>query len=469
MAPPLVDTPLGTLISTNPAAPGQTVATVRLATPEDLASAVERASAAQAGWGRSGSARSAALTAFADALAARTEELVELIVAEVGKPVAEARGEVARALAIIRYYAQQALAPEGLVFPSPDGVSALSARREPLGTVLVVAPWNFPLAIPIWKAAPALAYGNVVLLKPAAAAVGVAAAIADCAAAALPDDVLAVTLVRGADLGDLLDDPQIAAVTFTGSTQVGSALIERLARRGAPIQAEMGGQNPAIVLSDADLDRAAEAIVSGAAAFAGQKCTATRRVIAVADIRDALVERLRERWSALRVGDPRDPEVTVGPVIDAAARDEVRQASTAALAEGGELLATAPVPESDGHYVAPALVALDDPRAPANQEETFGPLLTVLRARDTERALELANATPFGLVGAVHGRDLGRATAVATNLRCGMQRVNAPTSGVDFYAPFGGTGASSYGPREQGEAAREFFTSWRTLTVTPVP
>jgi acyl-CoA reductase-like NAD-dependent aldehyde dehydrogenase len=457
------------LVSVEPAHPDRVVAAVAPTSPGELESALEEARAARAAWAASGPARSAALSALADELGARAPGLADLIAREVGKPIGEARGEVARAQGILRYYAQQALDADGLVFPSPDGVSTLSARRAPLGTVLLVCPWNFPLAIPIWKAAPALAYGNTVLLKPAGPAIGVAAELADCARAALPEGVLEVLFLRGRDLGAALDDPRVSGVSFTGSTSVGLGLVERLARRGAPVQAEMGGHNAAIVLEDADLAHAADLIVAGAATFAGQKCTATRRVVAVAAVRDRLVEQLRRRWSALAIGDPLDEGVAVGPVIDGAAVAEVDAAVAGAVAAGGEVLARGEVGEHGGWFAAPALIALDDPAAEANQVETFGPVLTVLGVAGAEEAVEVANATPYGLVGAVHGSDLGRAAAVAERLHCGMRRVNLATTGVDFYAPFGGAGASSYGPREQGQAAREFFTEWHTLTVAPVP
>jgi aldehyde dehydrogenase (NAD+) len=242
-----------------------------------------------------------------------------------------------------------------------------------------------------------------------------------------------------------------------------------MARRGAPAQAEMGGHNPAIVLDDADPGAAAAAIVSGAMGYAGQKCTATRRAIALPGVYDALADALAERLEALRVGEPLEEETEVGPLIDQRAADDFAAALRGALDAGGRELGRAPDPPAEGHFVRPAIVALDDPTARANQEETFGPLLTLLRARDEEHALELANGTRYGLVGAVHSRDAGRGAALARRLRCGMQRVNAPTPGVDYYAPFGGTGDSSFGPREQGRAAREFFTSYRTLTVSPPP
>ncbi len=252
-----------------------------------------------------------------------------------------------------------------------------------------------------------------------------------------------------------------------------------MARRAAPAQAEMGGQNPAVVLADANLDAAAAAIVGGAMGYAGQKCTATRRVVAVAEIADQLEQRLAELVAGLEVGDPRQPGVTVGPLISGQAAREFEDAIADALASGALETARARLdgggghngthggPSPAGHFVSPALLRQDDPAATVNQEETFGPLLTFLRVEDEEAAVAAANATRFGLVGAVHGRDLGRAQAVASQLDCGLRRINAPTPGVDFYAPFGGEGQSSFGPREQGRAAREFFTSSKTTTVVP--
>jgi acyl-CoA reductase-like NAD-dependent aldehyde dehydrogenase len=456
-----------TIRSFDPAHPDREVASVRVPTGAELESMLELAVAAQAEWARSGPARCARMEAFADALAARGDECVDLMVREVGKPVLEARAELARALSIVRFYAQAALDPMGEEFPSPDGATRLVARRLPLGVVLAICPWNFPLAIPLWKAAPAIAFGNAVLLKPARAAVGVAELIGAAASEALPPGVLTVLPVPAGTAETLLDDERVAGVTFTGSTEVGLQVVSRMAARGAAAQAEMGGHNPAIVLEDADFDRAAGLVLAGAMGYAGQKCTATRRVIAVGPAREAIAGALAGGMSSLAVGDPADEATVVGPLIDAGAVSEYGQAVAEARDAGAEELAVAPEPPESGHFVRPALVALDDPRASINQEETFGPLLTVLGAADEEEALRIANGTRYGLSGAVHSRDLDRATDLAARLRCGMQRVNAPTTGVDYYAPFGGEAFSGFGPREQGRAVREHFTSIRTLTVSP--
>jgi alpha-ketoglutaric semialdehyde dehydrogenase len=478
---------VATLQSHNPAAPEELVFAVQESSEAEVSAQLDAAIAAWAGWRADSPWRAASLEAFADALAARAERFAALMVREVGKPLAEARGEVARAEAILRYHAQAALGPSGETFPGSTPGAEVLVSREPLGAVLAICPWNFPLAIPLWKAAPALAYGNVVLMKPATPGLAVAELIAEAAAEALPENVLSLVHLSGARSAELLDDERVAAVTFTGSTAVGLSVAARMAARAAPAQCEMGGQNPAIVLSDADPEAAAAAIVAGAMGYAGQKCTATRRAIAVGAVAAPLQAALVEQVRALAVGRPELDGVVVGPLIDASAVDEFEQRVSAALAAGASELARAEVPAElgtgdastearavdapggSGYFVSPALLAEDDPQAEVNQLETFGPLLTLLRVDDEEEALAVANSTRFGLVGAVHGRDLGRARAVAARLQCGMRRVNAPTPGVDYYAPFGGDGLSGFGPREQGRAAREFFTAARTTTVLPPP
>ncbi len=467
--------------STNPFDPADVVADVAVASPAEVSAAVDVASEAQVGWAADAMFRSRSLSALGEAVAARKAEFTELMIREVGKPVAEAEGEVERALAILRFYAQVALDPDGEILPGSTPGAQVVVRREPLGVILAICPWNFPLAIPLWKSAPAMAYGNTVLIKPAGPAIATAALLQQCAEETLPPGVLAQAVMPGSQAAELLDDERIAAVTFTGSTGVGLSVAERMARRAAPAQAEMGGQNPAIVLDDANLDAAAAAIVSGAMGYTGQKCTATRRVIALARVADELEHKVADLVAGLEVGDPRQAGVTVGPLISSIALDEFEQAVASALAAGATETARASAtsgaaangshggPSSTGHFVSPALLREDDPQATVNQEETFGPLLTFIRAEDEAAAIAAANATRFGLVGAVHGRDLGRAVEVASKLDCGLRRVNAPTPGVDYYAPFGGEGQSSFGPREQGRGAREFFTSSSTMTILPAP
>ena len=454
-----------TLRSYDPSDPGTVVAEVEELSEDELEAALAAAVGAQHEWAADAPGRSAALGAFADAIAAREELLTEQMVREVGKPVTEARAEVGRAVAILRFYAQVALDPEGELFPGSAPRTSVIVRRRPLGVVLAINPWNFPLAIPIWKAAPALAYGNSVIAKPAGPAIGMGELIAAAAAESLPPGVLTIGFLSGSRAGALLDDRRIAGATFTGSTEVGLGVAARLAARGAPAQAEMGGQNPAIVLADADPADAATKIVAGAMSYSGQKCSATRRAIAVGAVADELAAELATRVEALAVGDPAQESTVVGPLIEAAAVKAFEARVEGALARGGRVLGTGAAPDGPGHFVSPTVLALDDPDDEVNQEETFGPLLTLIRVGDDEAALAVANSTRFGLVGAVHGRDVDRAAELAARLDCGLQRVNAPTPGVDYYVPFGGEGLSGVGPREQGRAAREFFTSSRTLTV----
>ena len=458
-----------TIRSTNPFDPSEVVAELPRTSADEADAALDAAVAAQPAWAADALGRSAALTRMAESVASRRDQFVDLMVREVGKPVPEAAGEVDRAVAILRYYSQVALDADGQTFPGSSPGAQVVVRRDPLGAILAICPWNFPLAIPLWKSAPALAYGNTVLIKPAGPAIAVADLLIACAEEALPPATLAQARISVSQAGGLLDDPRVAAVTFTGSTGVGLSVAERMARRGAPAQAEMGGQNAAVVLADADLDAAADAIVSGAMGYAGQKCTATRRVVALAPIAEELEEKLIARVEALTVGDPAAEGVTVGPLIDRASAEGFDRAVDEALAAGGAELARAGNAAGEGHLVRPALIRQDDPAATVNQEETFGPLLTVLRAGSENEAIAAANATRFGLTGAVHGRDLGRAVALAARLECGLKRVNAPTPGVDYYAPFGGEGQSSFGPREQGRAAAEFFTRTSTMTVVPAP
>ena len=454
--------------SVNPAAPSEVLLETEAATPGDVEAALSAGTAAQFAWAADPMGRSKGLNALGDALEARREDFIDIMVREVGKPVLEAAGELDRAVAILRFYSQIPLDPIGEVMPGSTPGAQVLVERHPLGLVLAICPWNFPLAIPLWKSAPALAYGNTVLFKPASPAIATANLLAESVADVLPAGVLSVLPVSGSDTGKLLDDDRIAAVTFTGSTEVGVQVAERMARRAAPAQAEMGGQNAAIVLEDADLDKAADAIVSGAMGFSGQKCTATRRVVAVASVREELESKLAERVSVVAVGDPSSDGVTAGPLISEKAVKEFETARTAALEAGATEVASAGAPDTEGFYVSPALLRQDDPQAQVNQEETFGPLLTLIEVADEEAAIAAANATRFGLVGAVHGRDLGRAASVAGRMTSGLRRVNAPTPGVDYYAPFGGEGMSSFGPREQGRAAREFFTSTTTTTIIPL-
>jgi alpha-ketoglutaric semialdehyde dehydrogenase len=409
------------LESRSPQRPDDLVVEVEPAGTEAVAGAVERA-------------RAAALVAAADALAGAAEEVTGLVVREVGKPVTEAGAEVGRGVGILRYYAQQALDPDGETYPGPSPAGLLLARRRPRGVVGLITPWNFPVAIPLWKAAPALAFGNAVVLKPSPESTAVALRLAELLAPALPDGLLQV-VPGGAETGTALVD-RVDCVSFTGSVAVGRRVAVAATERGIPSQAEMGGLNASIVLPDADPQRAAGVVAGAAMGYAGQKCTATSRAIVV--------------------GDPaRFTEALVAAVGDLAA------------AAGGRLLTGGTAGDGAGWFVTPTLVDRLAPDARLAQEEVFGPIAVVLAVADEDEAVRVANGVRYGLVGSVFTGDLDRALHLAARLDTGMIRVNAPTSGVEYLAPFGGEKDSSFGPREQGKAARDFYTSTRTITVLP--
>jgi acyl-CoA reductase-like NAD-dependent aldehyde dehydrogenase len=454
-----------TIESRSPQAPSDVVVRVPDTPPAQVAAAAGVARDAAAGWARGPAhARAAALHACAEAVAAATGELTDLVVREVGKPRGEAGAEIGRGVAILRYFAQLALLPEGEVFPPADGVSLLHTRRRPHGVVGLITPWNFPVAIPLWKAAPALAFGNAVLLKPAPQSSAVALRLAELFAGALPDGVLTVLTGLGGTGEALVDTAD--AVSFTGSVAAGQAVARRAVARGIPVQCEMGGQNAAIVLPDADQDAAATAIAAAAMGYAGQKCTATSRVIVVGDAAP-FAERLAAAVEALPVGDPADPATVVGPVIESRPRETIRSAVMRAAAGGARVLTGEQQPDGDGWFQAPTLLTDVPPGDDLLTEEHFGPVCVVLPAESADAAVRIADEVRHGLVAGVYTRDLGAALTMANRLDVGMVKVNAPTTGVDFHAPFGGEKESSYGPREQGTAARDFYTRTVTVTLTP--
>ncbi|HET6748395.1 MAG TPA: aldehyde dehydrogenase family protein [Actinomycetes bacterium] len=453
------------LQSRSPQRPDELLLEVEPTGAEGVAAAVGRARAAGRDWAAAPALeRSAALVAAAEALAGAAAEVTGLMVREVGKPVSEAAAEAARGVGILRYYAQQALDPDGETYPGPSPAALLLSRRRPRGVAGLITPWNFPVAIPLWKAAPALAYGNGVVLKAASEATALALRLAELLAAALPDGLFQV-VPGGAATGTALIE-RADCVSFTGSVEVGRQVAIAATTRGIPSQVEMGGLNASIVLPDADPQRAAATVAGAAMGYAGQKCTATSRAIVVGDpapFTDALVAAVE----GLAVGDPAEQRTVVGPVINEPARRAVLEAAEQAAAAGGRMLTGGRAGDGAGWFVEPTLVDRLPPDARLAQEEVFGPIAVVLPAADEDEAVAIANGVRYGLVGAVFTRDLDRALTVAARLDTGLIRVNAPTSGVDFHAPFGGEKDSSFGPREQGKAARELYTSTRTITVLP--
>jgi acyl-CoA reductase-like NAD-dependent aldehyde dehydrogenase len=456
------------IVSRNPADPDDVVVAVAPSGGIEVDRAVSAAHAVAGAFAAlPAPARGEALRAAADALAARADEFAGLIVREVGKPITESRGEVVRAVAILRFYAGVVLDPEGESYPPADGRSLLLTRRAPRGVVGLITPWNFPVTIPVWKLAPALAYGNACVWKPSEHAPACAAALADLLAAHLPEDALQLTQGGGEAGAALVAHRDVAAVSFTGSERVGRGVAVALAERGAAAQCEMGGQNASIVLADADVEASAAMIASAAMGYAGQKCTATGRVVCEAPVLPAMREALVAAVEAMAVEHPEDPGCQVGPLISREARDSAMGAVGRAKEAGGRLLTGGRELDAPGNYMSPTLLEVDDPGAEVAQREVFAPVCAVLGARDPAEAAEITRGVRYGLSTAVYTRDLDRALDLVRGLDTGLVRINQPTAGVDFHVPFGGEKASGYGPREQGRAAREFYTSTRTVLVSP--
>jgi alpha-ketoglutaric semialdehyde dehydrogenase len=449
--------------SVNPHRPSDIVFEADSSGADGVNAAVSRARDTFKDWSRRpATERGAALSAISHEISERSEEIARLAVREVGKPVTEARAEVARAVAIFAYYAQMVLGPDGETYPAPDPGNWLIARRYPIGVCGLIIPWNFPIVIQSWKTAPCLGYGNTAVVKPAPESSGVGTLLNEIAANHLPEGVLEIVYGDQETGEPIVDHPNVAAISFTGSVAAGRAVAGKAAGRGARVQCEMGGQNPSIVLEDADLDTAASTIAYAAMAYAGQKCTATSRVIVQDGVYDELRDRLVAAVEVLDVIDPAKESCIVGPVIRAQSRDAALDAISRS---GGRLLTGGSSLDSEGFYLAPTLVELDDVTGVLAKQEVFGPVAALMRAKSTEEAIELANDVDFGLSAALFTTDLKRATDLLQQIEAGLVRTNAPTSGAEFHVPFGGTKASSIGPREQGLAARDFYTESRTMLL----
>lgn len=436
--------------------------------------AIDAANAAFAKWSMSTiSTRHALLQKVANALLAQADELGRELSREQGKTFAEGKGEVIRAAQVFDFYAGECLRLEGIRIGSlREGVD-IEVTREPLGVVGIITPWNYPIAIPAWKIAPALCYGNCVVFKPADlvphSAYALARIIAD---AGFPEGVFNLVMGRGRTVGEtILTHPGIAAVTFTGSVVTGRHVAAK-AVEGSPmkkIQLELGGKNPLVVLDDADLDIAVDIAVNGAYYGTGQRCTASSRLIVTEGIHDKFVAAMAEKVSALKVGNALDPETQMGPAVDASQLKQnqdyvtIGQKEGAKLVTGGGLLNK----ETPGFYMAPALFTEVNNTMRIAREEIFGPVAAVIRVKDYDEAVTVANDTEYGLSSGICTTSLKYASHFKRASTAGMVMVNLPTAGVDYHVPFGGRKNSSYGSREQGRAAAEFYTSTKTAYTRP--
>ncbi len=439
--------------------------------------AVAAAQAAQPVWAAfTPQQRADALDQVGNEIIARLAELADLLAREEGKALPDARGEVLRTGHIFKFFAGEALRLGGELLPSTRPGMTVEITREPVGVVGIITPWNFPLAIPAWKIAPALAYGNAVVFKPAELVPACAWVLAEMLSrAGLPPGTFNLVMGRGREVGQvLLDDPRVHAITFTGSEATGRKVAQAaVSRLGAmpKFQLEMGGKNPLVVLDDADLNVAVDCAINGAFYATGQRCTASSRLIVTHGIHDRFVAAMTARMATLKVGDARAPDTVIGPVVDAAQLAQDMAYIASARSDGGRLVAggeaMAELNGQPGFYLQPALFTDTHNHMRINREEIFGPVACVIRVRDANEALAVANDTPYGLSAGVVTTSLREASRFKRELQAGMVMVNAPTAGVDAHAPFGGRKASSFGPREQGRYAAEFFTTVKTSYLSP--
>jgi acyl-CoA reductase-like NAD-dependent aldehyde dehydrogenase len=458
----------------NPARPDETLAAFRAATEADADAAVAAAHRAAPGWADTPMhERAQILRRAADLLDARAETVGAELTREEGKTLPEGIGEVRRAAEILRYHAGEADRDAGEVYSSPRKGESILVVRRPVGVVTVITPWNFPIAIPAWKIAPALIYGNTVVWKPASLVPLLAYRLTEALVeGGLPRGVLSLVLTGGRIGQRLVEDPRVDAVTFTGSTDIGRQLMVTCAQLLKPIQTEMGGKNAAVVLRDAPLELAAEQVLLGAMRSTGQKCTATSRLIVEDAVADEFLDLLCGRVSALTVGDGLEPGVDMGPAVSEDAQRDILAAIEQAQGHGAKVLAGgerySDGLRGSGWFVPPTVLALPDRDAEVWREEVFGPVLAVVRAPDSRSALQLANDSRFGLSGALFTNDLGRALEAIDSFDAGVLHINSETAGADPHVPFGGMKESGSGAREQGRAAREFFTHGKTVYLRPL-
>jgi alpha-ketoglutaric semialdehyde dehydrogenase len=458
--------------NTNPADQNDVIGYVPNSTLYDLDEAVAAAKASQKAWRKlSGDARGNYLYKVADLLEKRLDEIAECMTREMGKTLPEAKGETTRGVAILRYYAGEGLRKVGDVIPSTDSSALMFTTRTPLGVVGVITPWNFPVAIPIWKMAPALIYGNTVVIKPATETAITCAKVIECfQEAGLPKGVINMVTGKGSVIGQgIAEHADVNGITFTGSNPVGKKIGQIALARGAKYQLEMGGKNPVIVAADADLDLAVEATISGGLRSTGQKCTATSRVIVQSEVYGVFKEKLINKVKEISVGNGLHNHTWMGPC---ASENQLKTCMSyiqkgkeegASLILGGNRL-TAKGYES-GYFLEPTVFEHVRSDMTIAQEEIFGPVLSLMKVDTIEEAIEIANDVEFGLSASIFTTNIQQILSFIEEMEAGLVRINAESAGVELQAPFGGMKQSSSHSREQGQAAIEFFTSIKTVFI----
>ena len=444
------------------------------ASSEQLDKTLDRARAAQVEWAAYGLERKqAVLNAIGSELMTRTEELGTLLSREEGKPLAEGKGEVFRAGQFFTYYAAECLRQMGENADSVRPDIEIDVRREPVGTVAIISPWNFPTATASWKIAPALCYGNAVVWKPANITPASAVALAEIIDRQdIPKGLFSLVMGAGRAVGQrLVESPMVSAISFTGSVPVGKGIAAAAIANLTKVQMEMGSKNALAVMDDADLDLAVSLALGGAFGGSGQKCTASSRLVVHAGVHDAFVEKLIAGARAIKVGHALEVGTQMGPVVSQQQLDENMAYIDLGKTEGAELACGGTQLEMphDGFYMSPGVFVNTSNDMRINREEMFAPLTSVIKVGSYDEALAVVNDTTFGLTSGIVTKSLARATHFRRNARTGVVTVNLPTAGTDYHVPFGGRGDSSYGPREQGRAAAEFYTTVKTAYISAGP
>ncbi len=456
----------------NPANTDEILGTVRQATRDEARQAVDAAAQAFAGWRSTPAPVRGRIVAQAARLMEKyKEELAQILTREEGKTLAESRGELQRSINVADFCAGEARRMTGETIPSELPLNFAYTLKQPLGVVACVTPWNFPVAIPVWKIAPALVAGNTVVFKPATLTPATAVRIVEIfEQAGIPPGVLNLILGSGSDAGDeIINHPAVKAVSFTGSNGVGIRLYEQVSRRGAKVQCEMGGKNPVVVLEDADLDLAVESTAQGAFGSSGQRCTATSRAVVVNQIADEFVERIARRAENMRIGDGMDAATEMGPSVDESQFKTVLSYIDIGREDGAALVCGGSRATGDGldkgFFVRPTVFDHVTPDMRIAREEIFGPVLSVMRVKDFDEAMQVANDCEYGLSSSIFSNDAARIFRFVDEIETGMTHINSPTTGGEAHIPFGGIKGTGIGDREQGSTALDFYTELKVVYV----
>ena len=456
----------------NPANTDEVIGTVRQATREEARAAVTAAAGAFRAWRSTPApARGKIVARAARLMEEHKEEMAQILTREEGKTISESRGELQRSINVAEFCAGESRRMSGETILSELPANFAYTIKQPLGVVACVTPWNFPVAIPVWKIAPALVAGNTVVFKPATLTPATAVRIVEIfAEAGVPPGVLNLVIGSGSDAGDeIINHPAVKAVSFTGSNPVGIRLYEQVSRRGAKCQCEMGGKNPVVIMEDADMDLAVESTAQGAFGSSGQRCTATSRAVVVNQIADEFVERIAKRATSMRLGDGRDPETEMGPSVDEAQFRTVLNYLNIGREDGATMVCGGERATGNGldkgYFVRPTVFDRVTPDMRIAREEIFGPVLSVMRVKDFDEAMQVANDCEYGLSSAIFTNDAARIFRFVDQIETGMTHINSPTTGGEAHIPFGGIKGTGIGDREQGSTALDFYTELKVVYV----